>query len=167
MQIEELFIREQAAIKRLWIDHIVEAYPLDSRDFFKNRNDRFQNPVGAAVAEMVDSLFTALTGNAAHDDLALILDDFIKIRAVQDFAPSVSIGFILYLKHAVREILSKDIVVNDLSAELWEFDGKVDRLQLIAFDVYSRSRDKLFEIRANELKRSSFIAFKLTGKIPE
>ena len=135
MRIEDLLIRDQAAIKRLWIDHIVEAYPVDSRGFFKNKKDQFQNPVGAAVARMVDSLFIALIEDASDDEIALILDEFIKIRTVQDLSPSRSIGFILYLKHAVREVLNHDIEKNTLEEELLTFDDKADHLLLIAFDA--------------------------------
>lgn len=161
MSIKDLLIRDQAAIKQQWLDLIIETYPPESREFFKNKKDRFQNPVGAVLSKQVDSLFDALLKDAADEELAVILEDFIKIRAVQEFIPSDAIGFILYLKQAVRKILEKDIESHQLNQELLEFEIRIDQLLLKAFDVYSQSREKLYEIRANELKRRSFMASRM------
>jgi hypothetical protein len=37
--------------------------------------------------------------------------------------------------------------------ELAELDGEIDRLALVAFDVYARCREILFNIRVDEVKR--------------
>ncbi len=167
MRIEDLLIREQAAVKRMWLDLITATYPPDSHGFFKKQKDRFQNPVGAALSNQVDSLFDALIEDAGREETAVILEDFIKIRAVQEFSPAEAIGYILYLKQSVREILTDAIQAHQLYRELLAFESRVDRLLLTAFDLYTKSREKLSEIRADEIRRRSFMALRLSGSDTE
>jgi hypothetical protein len=159
MQIEELLTQKKAAIKKRWLDLIIETYPADGREFFRQRKNRFANPVGAAISQQVDELFEVIAGDG-DDDVSRILDRFVKIRSVQDFSPSQALGYILYLKQAVRENLAEDIRTNELYTELLDFETRVDRLLLSAFDVYSQSRDQLHAIRADEMRRSLFVALK-------
>jgi hypothetical protein len=167
MRIEGFLLERQAKVKELWLDLVVKTYPLDSREFFKNKKDRFANPVGVTLSSQIDSLFDALVKGAEDEDYAAILEDFIKIRSVQEFAPSAAIGFILHLKQAVREILAKDIQSQNLYEELLIFETKVDNLLLKAFDLYSQSREKLLQIRADELKRRLYMAFRMTSSNTE
>ena len=167
MRIEDLLLERQAEVKGLWLELVINTYPPDSREFFKNRKDRFANPVGVTLSGQIDSLYDALVKGAADEDYAAILEDFIKIRSVQEFSPSAAIGFILHLKQAVREILAKDIQSQNLYGELLVFETKVDNLLLKAFDLYSQSREKLLQIRADELKRRLYMAFRMTSSDTE
>ncbi len=164
MQIDELLTQKKSAIKKRWLDMIVATYPADGGDFFLRRKNRFANPVGAAISQQVDELFEVVAGDG-DDDLSRILDQFVKIRSVQDFSPSQALAYILYLKQAVREILAEDIRTRELYAELLDFESRVDRLLLAAFDVYSRSRDRLYAIRADEMRRSLFVALKRANAV--
>jgi hypothetical protein len=40
-----------------------------------------------------------------------------------------------------------------LAADLAELDERVDRIALMAFDIYVRCRDQVCELRINEVKR--------------
>lgn len=166
MNITDLLKQKKAPIKQRWTDLILETYPPDGRDFFRQQRDRFTNPVGAALHRQVDGLFDVFAGDSSQD-VADILDEFVRIRVVQDFSPSQAIGFILYLKQAVREILAEDINTHELFTELLALETRIDRLLLSAFDVYSRSREEIFKIRAAEIKRSLFMAFKQADLDPK
>lgn len=167
MRLEDLLIQNQAAIKQLWLDLVIDTYPPDSRKFFKKQKDRFQNPVGAALSNQVNSLFNALLKTDNDEDIAIVLEDFVKIRAVQEFSPSEAISFILYLKQAVRKTLANDIQSHHLYQELLAFESRVDNILLKAFDVYSQSREKLYAIKADELKRRSYMALRISGSNSE
>ena len=80
------------------------------------------------------------------------LDQVIRIRAVQDFSPAQAVGFIFLLKKAVREQLEKDIREKRLSEEISLFESKIDELALLSFDIYMKCREKIYEIRVNEVK---------------
>ncbi len=162
MQIVNLLIEKKTAIKKQWIDLIVETYPPESHDFFK-KNNQFQNPVGKALSKLADSLIDTVANDDENEDTDVILEEFVKMRAVQEFSPSDAIGFILFLKQALRENLAEEIAAQKLEPELQALETRIDNLLLIAFDVYTQSREMLFKIRADELKRRSYMAFRLAG----
>jgi hypothetical protein len=162
-KMHELLVARQVAVKQRWLDLILESYPENARGFFKNQKDRFQNPVGSAAARLVEELFDAVVERAAAEKIAEILDDFVRIRAVQDFTPSAGISFILDLKMAVRETVMDDIRTQALYSELLQLESQIDETLLTAFNLYARAREKMYEIRANNLKRQSFLAWKKMG----
>ncbi len=164
MRIEELIRQNDTAIKQRWLDYIIGTYPADSRNFFSNQKNQFSNPVGAALAKQIDSLFPYILTDASGSQTPAVLEDFIKIRAVQEFTPSQAIGFILFLKQAIIEVLGQEIEESGLYQELWEIDARIDKILLYAFEIYTKSRDQLFEIRTGELKRGMFMALKLKAR---
>ena len=85
---------------------------------------------------------------------------FIKIRAVQEFSPAEAVNFVLLLKSAVREALESHFNDPDLLVELLNFETKLDRIELQAFEAYVRNREKIFELRARHLKEGPFRPFK-------
>jgi hypothetical protein len=60
------------------------------------------------------------------------------------------LSFAFLLKKAIREILGKEIRTNQDYDELMEFESKIDRLALQAFDIYMNCREKLFEIKLSQ-----------------
>jgi hypothetical protein len=80
------------------------------------------------------------------------LDEIIRIRALQDFAPSQALAFIFLLKNVIRQELADEIQQENLAAEILELESRIDGLALLGFDVYSKRREKIYEIRANEMK---------------
>lgn len=160
MRILDLLEQKQTTIKQRWLDLIIETYPADSREFLKKKRDRFSNPVGITLAQQVDSLFAVLLKEDESEDLTGILEDFVKIRTIQEFSPSQAIVFILLVKQAIRENLAEDIRTNQLFTELLNLESRIDNLLLRAFDVYSMAREKLTKIRLGELKRSSYLALR-------
>lgn len=159
MKILNLLEQKQTNIKQRWLDLIVETYPADSRDFLKKRKDRFSNPVGIALTLQVDTLFAVLL-QEDDKDVATILEDFVKIRTIQEFSPSQAISFILLVKQAIRECLAEDIRTNQLFTELLNLESRVDHLLLKAFDIYSTAREKLNKIRLEESRRSAYMALR-------
>jgi len=109
--------------------------------------------VGAALSRITDQLFDLLVDkDLLWEEAGRILDDFVRIRAVQQFSPSHAVGFVFLVKRAVREHLSQDLTNAELWQELLVFESKVDNLALLSFDLYMRCREKLFEIRATEIR---------------
>ncbi len=162
-KMNDLLIAKQVAVKQRWLDLILESYPENARGFFENQKDRFQNPVGSAAARLVDELFDAIVKRAASAEIVAILDEFVRIRAVQDFTPSAGISFVLDLKRAVRETVMDDIRTQVLFSELLQFESQIDETLLTAFNLYAQAREKMYEIKANNLKRQSFLAIKKMG----
>jgi hypothetical protein len=93
------------------------------------------------------------------------LDDIIHIRSVQDFSPSEAIGFTLGLKGIIRSRLSSFLKNKSEFDELTAFESRIDHLSLLAFDLYVGCREKIYEIKANEVKRKYFKLLDRSGFI--
>jgi len=161
MVLEDLLSQERAAILERWFQLILETYPADSSRFLKQEKDRFTNPVGYTVSQEIKTLYDELLQGTNTDKVATCLDNIIRIRSVQDFLPSQAIAFIFLLKTAVREKLATEIEEKGAFEELLKFESRIDKLALLALDTYMKCREKLFEIRVDEVKAERQMALKL------
>ena len=152
MKLEKLLIEKKATIIKKWLDLILEGYPADSHRFLKHQKDRFRNPVGATLSQGIENLYEAFTKGEKEEFLSPIIDRIVRIRAVQDFAPSKAIGFVFQLKGLIREGLKKEIPEQGLTKELEAVDSRIDDLALIGFDVYMARKKMIYDIRAKEAK---------------
>ena len=157
MILQKLLIKNKKAVLNQWFDLIIESYPAETSQFLKNQKDRFQNPVGFTISKEIEAIFDQLVGGKPQEKVVSdFLDRIIRIRAVQDFSPSDAVGFIFQLKAIIREEVQKqgkEAERAQLSKELLEFERSIDRLALLAFDIYVSCRQKVFEIKADEMKR--------------
>lgn len=87
--------------------------------------------------------------------MRIALDDFMKIRAVQDFAPSQAAGFIFSLRRIMIEELGQKMGGTIHSDEVLELQTDLDAASLAAFEAYTDAREKIFRIRVNEMKSKS------------
>lgn len=161
MRLNELLKQQESAVKQRWTDLIIATYPAGSHQFFKGQKNRFLNPVGAALWRQVEDLFALLLDGKGQENVEAILEDFVRMRAVQDYPPSAAIAYVLYLKQAIREVLHEDICRYQLFDELTAIEDRIDGFLLKAFDVYMLSRQKIYEIRENNFKRQSFLASRM------
>jgi hypothetical protein len=99
--------------------------------------------------------------------MATYLDPIIRIRAVQAFTPSQATLFILSLKKVLRDTFARELRDNRLAVELVQLESKIDRLCLMAFDIYMECREKIYQISANETRNRVFRAFERAGLISE
>jgi len=152
MELENLLAGKRHAIERRWFDILVEAYPVESRQFLENKNDRFNNPVAYEFHQGMGGIVEALVHGMEHDMLSEHLDKIISIRAIQDLSPSKAVAFIFLLKTAIRKELQQEIAAKGISEELLEIESRIDGLALLCFDIYMKRREKLYEIRTNEAK---------------
>jgi hypothetical protein len=145
----------------------METYPPESSEVFEYSGDRFRNPVGFTIRDEVEHIFNELAGEMDTDSLNSALENIIRIRAVQGFPPSEAISFVFLLKKAIREEITKDGFEginntkpgsSDKETEtlkgLLQLEEKIDRIALLAFDIYMKCREKIHEIRLKEIKRA-------------
>ena len=93
------------------------------------------------------------------------LDPVIRIRAVQDFSPSEVTAFVFFLKNIIRETLKKDPEGQKDTDGLLQIESKIDKVGLLAFDVYMQCREKLYEIKSTEMRNRMFRAFERAGLV--
>jgi hypothetical protein len=146
----ELLLKYKSSIVSKWIKKILDSYSTESSSFFSNEKNQFSNPVGNIISKNGTSIFNEIAGSRNFDNITLLLTDFMKIRAVQNFSPSEAVGFVFYLKKVIREELDHEISQQAILDELVELESVIDKTALIAFDLYMQSREKVFQIRMNE-----------------
>ena len=137
-------------ILSLWIDRTLDSYI--SSGFFKSTGDRFANPVGANIREGLTRLYDLLLVKSGPDKMIEPLDQVIRIRAVQEFSPSQAVAPILELKWVLRQVLAGRKTSRPPAVELDDFDCDVDKMALLAFDMYTECRELLYRNRVHELK---------------
>jgi len=133
-----------------WYDVVVGGYPAETARFLREQADQFANPVGAALREELGPILDGILDGRDPGELEPHLDRILRVRALQDMAPSRAVDFLLDLK----EIFGQ--VVNDGSSGIDNaFEHRVDAALLTAFDVFSRCREQVYEIRVNEIRNRS------------
>ena len=152
MSLENLLLQKKIAILEQWYDLIVESYPADTQSFLKKQKDRFDNPMAYEFRQGIEGIYEALVHGMDRDSIYSLLDRIISIRAIQEFPPSAAVAFIFVLKKAIRNTLEKEIVEGDISHELIEYESRIDGLSLLCFDMYMKRREKIYEIKVNEIK---------------
>lgn len=154
--LKKILSENRSAILKRWIDHILDTYPADTANFLREKKNRFTNPVGHSVSEGVEGIFEDLLQGIDKDKVSPFLDNIIRIRAIQEFTPSQAISFVFFLKKIIRDEISKEIRENSLSDELTLLENHIDSLGLLAFDIFMSCREKLYDIKANEMKNMTF-----------
>ena len=134
-----------------WINDIVEGYPKETANFLRSKKDRFANPVGAGLHEGLAEILDGVLNDVDSNELTQALDRVIRVRAVQEFSPSAAVGFVFDLKCLLREVAEE----HGVEASLKNFDQKIERVGLCAFDVYMRCREEMWSIRAREIRNQS------------
>jgi len=153
MSLEKILEEKKSTILERWFELILETYPADTRQFLKRNKNRFSNPVAHEVSRGIEGILDQIIRGGNSDEISPFLDKVIRIRAVQDFAPSQALGFIFELKTLVREELAGIIDDSHNSADLSRLERRIDKLGLLSLDLYMKCREKLYELRVNEVKK--------------
>jgi len=170
MTLRDLLVERRVAVCGRWLDAILGEYGEVTASRWRRERDPFANPVGHALATGLPALLDAVAADGEPDVAALAaLEAIVRIRSVQELAPSRAVGFVYRLREAVREELSAELAGGAHAAGLSAVDGRIERLALLAFDTYVRLREQVLRLRQEELKRSvaSLLRRWHGGEIPE
>ncbi|MBU1003697.1 MAG: RsbRD N-terminal domain-containing protein [Proteobacteria bacterium] len=153
MHLTELLREHREAILDRWFDLIVKTYPGLS-SVFLHKKQRWGNPVGTNIEDAIAGLYDELLKDEAGENLAPQLDRVVRIRSVQEYSPSEAVAILIFIKHVVREHFTEQINAGEVPvAEVLRFESKVDSMMLVAFDIYTKCRNQLFELRLEDFKR--------------
>jgi len=167
MRLNNLLAQRKTAIIKYWFALAVETYPPDTASFLKKQKDPFANPVGRTISIGLDALFNELLKEMDNETITSFLDPIIRIRAIQNFSPAQAVSFIFLLKKAIRENIKKEVPEEQLFSELLLFESKIDQLAMIAFNLYMQCKEKIYDLKANEMRNSTYKAFKRAGLVRE
>jgi len=150
---------------REWIRKTMEAYPTEALSVFNRNKDKHANPLPHIISKNIELLFDELLIGISSEKTAPILAEIVRLKAVQDFTPSEALKFVFELKPIIREYFKKESGEKDIINGLWVIEQEIDKLAGMAFDLYVNSREKLFEIRANEIKNQTHMLIRRVNEM--
>jgi len=166
MSLYDQLAQKKAAITKQWFDAVINTYSAETTRFLRSQKDPFANPVGQTTLQNLTELVNLLID---EDDLSRaqsLLDPIIRIRAIQDFTAARAVRFVFDLKGVIRSQLPQ-LDDRESRAEMALLEQRVDELGLMAFDIYMRCREKIFDLKANDVRNRTFKAFARAGLIKE
>ena len=99
------------------------------------------------------------------DCLTTKMDNFVRIRSVQDFSPSRAVDIMYNFKQAIKEKCSGEIA--EAVSEWLDLEKQIDMLTFMAFDLFMRCREQINQIRVNEIKKQSAMLFEKAQRKPD
>jgi hypothetical protein len=167
MNLEKLITDRKSAILGRWFDLSIASYPEETAHFLKSKKNRFANPVGYILSQELTPILDGLLQGVESQTLRPFLDNIIRIRAVQDFSPSQALSFVFSLKEVIRQDLDEEIRENRLEKPLLELESRIDALALLAFDLFMQCREKIYDLKANEMKNRTVRLLKRAKLVAE
>lgn len=160
----EYLSQHRDKIVNKWLDAAIATYPADTAHFLRRQKDRFANPVGATLSRELKNIFQELLRESSTEQLSQSVDAVVRVRAVQDFSPSQALQVFTVLKDVLRKKLDRPVRENGWQAEYRELEDRVDQLNLLAFDIYVKCKEQLWELKARQAQgRVSYLLRKYTG----
>lgn len=156
MTLMEFLRVERQNLVHDWCEAVLKSYPQEAVGFLKGQSDRFANPVGHAIEQHTGALFDQVVGAFDQETVIRALDGIMRIRAVQEFTAAEAVAFLFALKKIVRQSVQKSPESETLLTQIPQLESRVDTLALMGFDVYMRCREKVYQIRVNDLTRKNF-----------
>lgn len=162
MDLKNLLLERKSAILAQWFEIILKTYPAETAKFLRNQRNRFSNPVGSTIYQGIESLLSDIIDDKGDSGrLSLFLDNIIRIRAIQDFSASRAVAFIFSIKDIIRHEVesaaaSDQVLPKKLLLDIRDLESRIDSLALLSFDIYMQCREKLYDIKANEVRNMTY-----------
>jgi RsbT co-antagonist protein rsbRD N-terminal domain len=161
MNLKKQLMEKKPAILKVWQDAALTVPAGGETDFLDKQKTLLKDALGYDLAQGMDGLFNALLQGVIPDDVSRFLNGMLRIRAVSDFKASEAVAFIMEVKKIVRKELGSGVLSDPLlQGELTAWESAVDDLALYAFDAYAKNRESIFEFKASEAKKETFLLLK-------
>jgi len=154
------------AIIEGWLARTLQTYPEHTGRFLSQEKDPFRNPVGSTLKDALPVLLDGVFERTDPIQITPALDSIVRIRAVQDFTASQAVAFLFLLKPVVREVLWGDSQALQDREGLAALDGRIDEMALLAFDLFMKCRETIYEIKAKEARRRIYVLERMYGMEP-
>jgi RsbRD-like negative regulator of sigma factor len=170
MRLADLLAERQGSLCGRWLDAVLAEYGPVTASRWRREKDAFANPVGHVLSTELPILAASVAREEEpSEEAASALEAIVRIRAVQEMAPSRAVAFVWLLRDAIRAELAPELAGGAYAEELAAVERRIERLALHAFDTYVALREQVFRLRQEELKRSvsSILRQWHGGRIPE
>ncbi len=164
MDLLKQLAQKKNTIVKQWFDRLMETYPADTAQFLRSQKDAFANPIGQNSLKSLNDIFDHIIEKFDPETARPIIDPIIRIRAIQDFTPALAVRFVFDLKDVIHE----EVQAETSDHKQWRaLNKRIDQLGLLAFDVYMQCREKIYDLKANEMRKRTLSAFDRAGLIKE
>ena len=166
MELVDWLDKKKQDIVRDWIRAAMSAYPTEAVNVFNRNKDQFANPLPHIISKNIELLFDELLKGIDVQKTSPILSEIVRLKAVQDFKPSEALQFIFDLKEILYN-LKEEIVEGEAMPyqQIRTMETEIDRLANLAFDIYVSCREKLSEIRVNEIKNQTHMLIRRVNEM--
>jgi hypothetical protein len=154
--IYDILKQRRDIILKKWMDATLKQYSFGGIKPNRSKIDRFANPVEYTVQNGLSIMLDELIDGIHTARLDSSLEDIIKIRSVQAEKPSDAVNFIFDLKKIITGECGNESGYFDSPGDLEELNDRIEGLIRSAFDIFMKSREKIYEIRKNEILRRSY-----------
>lgn len=150
-----------------WAECFFSSYPLGAVGLSRTGTEQFTNPIGHTTRNSLGLLYTAISGQEVEPaQVHRALEDLFHVRAIQDMAPSKAVGALYLLKPLLRQHLLAQVLAlekqgpaqkaapKNALGDYLSLESRIDSLALMALDIYAQSREKVIQLRVEEIKRS-------------
>lgn len=156
MDFKETLAQKKSAIIQKWIESVMASYSADGASFFLKEKDRFANPLGFAAKSGLTAVFDQLIGEKPSQAMPSELRQFVKLRSVQEFAPSAALSFVYQLKSIFVAQMGHELLLT-AATEWFALEARIDALALKIFDLYMEDRERLCQVKVNEYKKRNHV----------
>ena len=132
---------------------VLDGYHDRTQQFLSTTNNPFDNPVGAAMGEATAAILDHLIDGGERAALAEALQQFIRVRAVQDFTCGQAIEFVFDLKDVVRDRHGRR--KGEQVEALLELETAIDEVAVICFETFVEAREELLYIQTRSIRRET------------
>jgi hypothetical protein len=147
---------QKAALLEQWLEQTLASYAGQTLRFLQGEKDGFRNPVGHILRVGLTTLLDEITGEMDLAKMRPALEQIVRVRAVQDFTPSQAVKFVYLLR---------DILPNDWAGgRTMDVQRRIDETALLAFDLYMKCREEMYEIKAREAQRKVYVLERMSQR---
>jgi len=158
LKLTDTLLARKEIILEKWIKLILNGYQSEGARFFTENNDPFHNPVGTKTKSESELILSQILGEMDFSELGKSLDKIIKIRAIQEFSASEAVAFLFLLKNVIGEEIILDEYKDVHIIDVLDVYARIDKIMLLAFDIYMNNRERISQIKINEIKKKfSFV----------
>ena len=155
---------DRVKIHRAWFQEILDSFPRQSRGLIADGKDRFSNPMGHTLNDGILEILSALLGEKTLEEAEPAVAQLIKLRAVQKEQKENPVEFLFALKKIVRKNSGAYGRKFTQVGELLEIEDRLDAIILRALEIFVESREKLLELRVNEMRNKTHMFLRMAGE---
>ena len=144
-------------ILKKWLNRRLALFSKQKHSLISTQMDQFQNPIRYEIFEGLKVILDNF--ETKGEKFTESLDQISRVLAIQDFPPSRAMSLFYELKEIIQE-RAKKTGVSFGHKEWVEFNSRVEKMTLEAFDSYIDHREKIYQLKVDESKNKAFMLLK-------